>query len=166
MVQQINRPPNTILFQMFRSHAWSTSSIKLKQQINLHISYYLENYILFKNTLNEELYTEIGEKTVKLTAEQIANETDIVFGCWNVEPEPTDDKVKVIRTNSPIVLCLNKNESYDLSHLKQLIKTDIMSSLSIMLKHNFNTRVITLGTGDKEFTCLNSYTQEETATQE
>jgi hypothetical protein len=103
---------------------------------------------------------------VKLTTEKIANETDIVFGNWNVEPELTDDRVKVIRTNAPIVLCLNKNEFYDLSHLKQLIKADIMSSLTIMLKHNFNTRVITLGTGDKEFTCLNSYTQEETATQE
>lgn len=35
-----------------------------------------------------------------------------------------------------------------------------------MLKHGFNTRVITLGTGEKEFICLNSYTQEENATQE
>ena len=90
----------------------------LQQQVSLYISYYLENFVLFKNTLTEELYTELEGKPVKLITEQIANETDILFACWNIEPEPTDDKVKVISTNMPIILCLNNNEAYDLIKLK------------------------------------------------
>ena len=105
--------------------------------------------MFFKNTLTEQLYIPLSGNPVKINTEQIATETDIVFACWNIDSEPSDDQVKVIKIDVPVILCLNLNESYELSKLKQTIQTDIMASISILLKHNFNARVIALGTAEK-----------------
>jgi len=35
--------------------------------------------MFFKNTLTEELYTSLNASLIKLTTDQIATETDIVF---------------------------------------------------------------------------------------
>lgn len=74
----------------------------------MHLSYYLENFVFFKNTLTDELYSSSMSASLKLTTEQLANETDIIFTTWNIDVEPNDDQVKVFRIDVPILLCLNQ----------------------------------------------------------